>query len=149
MLVLLASSALLNALFIRNPDLAAAIALITFIATEWLAASNPLVLWTPEHEAKVGIRPSTILKALIGGVLGIAFGLAIVGVVDLQRYAVAAVIGGLIFGPIIFCLLPSWKAALSLGLVGVLCISGLIVMTKYREARFVNDTVEHLLRTIQ
>lgn len=124
---------------ILTPDLSVAVALLGMVALEWLHISTPLVPWTPEHEAKAGLRPSVPLKALLGGVLGVATALALMGAFGLQTYALPIIVSGLLIGSIGYCRLHNWRTVFSISLGALLCIIGAEVVMKYREADSIRD----------
>ena len=146
---LLTAAGIVNIFFIKNPDCAASITLMALLLAEWIWFVAPLILWTPEHAAKFSIRPLVPVKALVGGVLGVGFGLAACYATSLQQHAVPIVIAALILGPILFSLIPNWRTLFFFSVGVVLCTSGLVVMGKYREARFVAETFEHIKEHIE
>jgi hypothetical protein len=99
----------------------------------------PLMLWTPEHEATWGVRPSVIMKAFIGGVLGVALGLSVTYGFGLQAYTLLVVLAGLFMFPILLLTVRSQAAVVAVCLSALFCINGMVVFGKYRERGMLRD----------
>jgi len=133
-----------NTLFIRDPELALVAWVGGYLVAAWLQETLPLVRWTPEHAAMANVRPSKILRVVIGGVLGIAVGPAIGYAFNLQHYVVPLVAAPLILVPLAFYCIPNHRTFLLLTVSVIVGIGGLVLLGKYQEQRFIAKTIEGL-----